>query len=446
MLTHKRFLPAPLASDVDFDVIVVGAGIAGSVTAYQLATAGHSVALIERGVTPGSKNMSGGLLYSDVFRHIYGEHWDNAPTERTVNHHRLVALTEDASVSLDYRDDRLSSTSAAVSVLRGPFDAWLAEQAEIAGATMLTGIHVDEVLTAGQGAARRVIGVRADQDEVRCHVVVAADGVHSFLAQNVGLHSAPQPRHLGLGLKTVIGLPSATINERFGLTDTTGAAWSLIGDATQGLPGGGFLYTNQDSVSVGLVLHLDALAESAHTPTDLLDRLLHHAVLAPYVRGGTVLEYGSHLVSEDASARINHLVMPGFLVVGEAAGLVLNTGFTIRGMDVAAESALLAAQTITAALASHDVSFAALNRYRDALLANSLGRDLRTYARTPAFLKRRRLYDQYGRFVASVLGQIHLHDRTPRPTLAQIVRAQLPRAGLTWRTLLDDLIAGGRSL
>jgi electron transfer flavoprotein-quinone oxidoreductase len=51
-------------AEPDFDVIVVGAGIAGCVTAYQLAQQGREVLLIERGEAPGSKNLSGGVLYS----------------------------------------------------------------------------------------------------------------------------------------------------------------------------------------------------------------------------------------------------------------------------------------------------------------------------------------------------------------------------------------------
>ena len=54
------------ASIVDFDVIVVGAGIAGCVTAYELARSGHDVLIVERGTQPGTKNLSGGVLYCRV--------------------------------------------------------------------------------------------------------------------------------------------------------------------------------------------------------------------------------------------------------------------------------------------------------------------------------------------------------------------------------------------
>ena len=48
----------------DFDAIVVGAGCAGSVAAYELASAGKSVLVVERGNFAGAKNMTGGRIYS----------------------------------------------------------------------------------------------------------------------------------------------------------------------------------------------------------------------------------------------------------------------------------------------------------------------------------------------------------------------------------------------
>ena len=48
----------------DFDAIVVGAGCAGSVAAYELAKAGKEVLLIERGNFAGAKNMTGGRIYA----------------------------------------------------------------------------------------------------------------------------------------------------------------------------------------------------------------------------------------------------------------------------------------------------------------------------------------------------------------------------------------------
>ena len=103
-------------------------------------------------------------------------------------------------------------------------------------------------------------GIRAGDDELRAHVVVAADGVNSFLCQHAGIRSKEPMRHLALGVKSVIALPREVIEARFTLTGDEGVAYSIVGDCTQGLGGGGFLYTNLDSVSVGVVVRLDELA------------------------------------------------------------------------------------------------------------------------------------------------------------------------------------------
>ena len=73
-----------LNPDVDFEVIVVGAGIAGAVTAHQLATKGRNVLLVERGATAGSKNLSGGVFYCRVMDQVFPGFANAAPVERHI--------------------------------------------------------------------------------------------------------------------------------------------------------------------------------------------------------------------------------------------------------------------------------------------------------------------------------------------------------------------------
>ena len=150
------------ASEPDFDVIVVGAGPAGSVAAYRLAGHGLSVVLIERGETPGSKNLSGGVLYGRVLDTVFPGYVDQAPVERTITRHVTTFLTPDAAVGIDYRGSALADPVNAVTVLRAKLDPWLAERAEEAGVFVMSGVRVDELLTEpGPDGAVRVVGVRA---------------------------------------------------------------------------------------------------------------------------------------------------------------------------------------------------------------------------------------------------------------------------------------------
>ena len=429
-------------AEPDFDVIVIGAGIAGCVAAYQLAQQGRSVLLIERGEAPGSKNLSGGVLYSRGMQQVFPDFLDEAPVERRITRNYINFLNADSSVAIDYKDDRLAEPVNAVTVLRGKLDAWLAAKCEEAGALIMPGVRVDRVLTEGA----RVVGVQAGDDELRAHVVVAADGVNSFIAQDAGLRKKAPLNHLAVGVKSVVSLPRKTIEERFNLTGDEGAAVAAVGDCTGGLGGGGFLYTNIDSLSIGIVVRLDDLTAKKKVVTDVFDHFLEHRFIAPYLEGGELLEYGCHLVAEGGLDMVGEIVMDGMVVVGDAAGLTLNTGLTVRGMDLAVGSAVAAAEAIGDALDQKNTSKAALTAYRDKLFASYVGKDMTTYAKAPGFLEVQRMYKDYGELFANVLYNEFNLDLQPRKHLLKVARESLAHSPVSIRQLFKDGIAGVRAL
>jgi electron transfer flavoprotein-quinone oxidoreductase len=433
--------PAP--ASVDFDVIVVGAGIAGSVAAYQLAKAGHEVLLVERGAQPGAKNLSGGILYCRVMEQVWPDFITQAPVERRITRNKVVFLNEGSLVGIDYWDERLAEPAIAVTVLRAKLDAWLGEQCESAGVTVMSGMRVDALVTEGD----RVTGVRAGEDVLRSHVVVAADGVNSFLCRNSGIRAKEPTKHLAVGVKSVIGLPRTVIEDRFGVTGDDGVAYAVVGDCTLGLGGGGFMYTNRDSVSVGVVVRLDELEHAPKaSASDIHDRFLAHPAIAPLLKGGELLQYGCHLVAEGGLAMVHDLVRPGLVVVGDAAGLTLNTGLTVRGMDLAAGSSIAAARVVHEALAAGDTSAERLSAYPAELEEGFVGRDLRTYAKAPAFLETRRMYKAYGLVAADVLHGVFDLDTTPRRHLLPTAFGALRRSPVKMRQVLRDGIGAVRAL
>jgi len=435
--------PTPDPAAVDFDVIVVGAGVAGCVTAYQLARAGHEVLLVERGAQLGSKNLSGGILYCRVMEQVWPDFVARAPVERRITRNRVVFLNEGSLVGLDYWDGRLADPVNAVSVLRAKLDAWLGEQCESAGVTVMPGMRVDELVRDGE----RIVGIRVGEDVLRSHVVVAADGVNSFLCRGAGIRGAEPAKHLALGVKSVVGLPRSVIEDRFGVAGDEGVAYAVVGDCTAGLGGGGFLYTNRESVSVGVVVRLDELERSAGaSPSEIHDRFLSHPAVAPLLRGGELLEYGCHLVAEGGQAMVHDLVRPGLVVVGDAAGLTLNTGLTVRGMDLAAGSAIAAAKAVHEALALGDTSAEMLAAYPAELDRSFVGRDLRTYAKAPAFLETRRMYRAYGLIAADVLHAVFDLDTTPRRHLVPTAFGALRHSPVRLRQVLRDGIGAARAL
>ena len=220
-------MTAPITTPaVDFDVIVVGAGIAGCVTAHQLARSGHDVLVVERGTRPGAKNLSGGVLYCRVLEEVWPDFVARAPIERVITRNCLTFLNPGSHVTVDYGDDRLADPVNAVSVLRARLDPWLATQSEEAGATVMPGMLVDELLLEGD----RVVGIRAGDDELRSHVVVAADGANSFLCRAAGIRTQEPTRNVALGVKSVIALDRHVIEERFGLVgEEDGDRGQLLG-------------------------------------------------------------------------------------------------------------------------------------------------------------------------------------------------------------------------
>lgn len=431
----------------DFDVAVVGAGPAGATTALLLARAGHQVVLIERGDQPGSKNLSGGVLYGRVLDPILPGWAEQAPVERVVTRNVISFLTQTGAVNIDATDPSLAAPVNAVTVLRAHFDPWLAGRAEEAGAFLMPGVKVDRLLSEpAPDGSPRIVGVRAGDDELRTRVVVAADGVNSFLAQQAGIRTVPATNQRALGVKAVIRLDAKKIEDRFGVRPGHGAAYSLVGQATRGVGGGGFLYTNNDTVSAGVVLRLDDLVAHQTQSSDIFESYLQHPAIAPLIEGGEIIEYGSHLVNEGGLGMLDPLSAAGLVVVGDAAGLTINSGLTIRGMDLAIGSGICAAQVIGEGLKAGDVSAERLAGYRDRLMDSFVGKDMAIYAKAPAFLERPRIYNDYAPLLADILHRVYDLDTTPRTHLAAVVKDAFASSPLRLRDVAGDGLAGVRAL
>ncbi|MGH9294252.1 MAG: FAD-dependent oxidoreductase, partial [Acidimicrobiales bacterium] len=334
-----------------FDAVVVGAGPAGSAAALVLARAGVSVCLVERGPFPGSKNLFGGVVYPKVLDELVPGWRAEAPIERLVTRRATVMLTGTQSLAVDFRTTRWGSEPYnGITALRPRFDAWMAARAVEAGAVLVNSTTVSGLVRAGPGGGARsrggagaeggqVAGVRTDRPDgdIAARVVIACDGANTFLAREAGCAGKPDPAHYSLGVKEVLAFAPEEIERRFGLAPGEGADFEVVG-GTGGVAGGGFLYTNHDSVSVGLVLSLPALSSSGRRPEELLASFKEHPAIAPLVAGGDLVEYGAHLIPEAGLEMIPKLAAGGFLVAGDAAGMCLAAGIFLEGVNFALAS------------------------------------------------------------------------------------------------------------
>jgi len=420
-----------------FDAIVVGAGPAGSSAALAMARAGLQVALVERGEYAGAKNVSGAALYApNLLADLLPDYWEEAPVERYLTRRVITFLGQESAVSLDFRTNHFNRPPYnGFTILRPKFDHWLASKAEEAGALLITSTVVDDLLYKG----KQVIGVRCRREDgdLYAPIVIAADGANSFLAKKAGLQREFRADEMTLGVKEVLRLDAHTIEERFNLNGDEGMTNEYVGYASGDVKGGGFLYTNRDTLSIGVVVQIESLAQKKVRAYDLLDQFKQHPAVAPLVRDSVTLEYSAHMIPEGGWAMLPALSRAGLMVVGDAAGFVFAIGLFQEGMNFAIASGLAAAATTQLAHTEHDFSAQSMARYRKQLESSFVLQDLKNFRHAGALVNNERLQSVYPDLVCETMENIYRSNGKPRRKIGRVVRDTM-RGKLPLRTLLRD--------
>jgi electron transfer flavoprotein-quinone oxidoreductase len=429
----------------DVDVVIVGAGPAGSAAATVLARAGRSVVLLERGPFAGSKNMYGGVVYPRILDGLHPEWWEEAPIQRWVTRRSTMLLTDTQALTVDFRSTNWGRPPYnGATAYRPDWDHWLADKAVADGARVVCSTTATGLLRDATGG---VVGVTTDREggDLRARVVIACDGVNSFLAKEAGLYGEVDAANYTVGVKETIGLPREVIDERFGVRGKEGVDIEILG-GTAGVNGGGFVYTNSDTIAVGVVLKLPKLAAQQRRPEQIIEHLKAHPAIAPLVEGGEVKEYSAHVIPEAGLEMMPKMTADGMLVAGDAAAMCLAAGIWLEGVNFAMASGIYAGEAVVDALANGDTSAVGLAGYERRLRETFVLRDHRKLRRAPRLVLSDRVQHLYPELVANTIERMFRVDNpTPKPGLTRILREERKRSGVRLRDLARDALDGMRS-
>ena len=391
----------------EYDVIVVGAGPGGSAAALTLARKGVKVLLVEKAKVPGESNVSGGVLYGD-FTKGYGmmdllpDFESEAPLERKVLSHEVNILSAPDPRRGTYQRYHLDGNSFLArlgfftveiqtghdyTVVRSEFDRWFAEKAVSAGAELMTGTTVSGLLTdteggEGDGSAGgyggdqegAVLGVKTSRGSIRSKLVIDCAGVTSNLVEAAGLRGPLGPDSLYHSVKHVFRLPVEDVDKRFKLRHGEGRAINCFGDFMLGVSGSAFIFTNRETVSVGVVASVDSMVrafterfDAAGTLLDVLDAFEAHPYTAELLQGAELLEFSSHNIPRGHIAMLKKPYASGYLPTGDALGAFIKIGPLFDGMRRAIASGIMAAEAYMLASESGSYRASNLSRYKDML-------------------------------------------------------------------------------
>lgn len=412
------------------EVIIVGAGPAGVSAAITLARVGKKVLLIDRADNVGDKNMFGGCIYAKQTAEVFPNFWETAPVERSITEHKIFMLTDYNSTQFAYRYSSKGSYKA-FTVNRSKWDRWCVEQAQKEGAYFAPKTLVKQLLIENG----KIVGVQTQFEKFYSDIVIIADGVNSLLAKQIGLRKDYKDSNVTVNVKEVYRLPKQRLEDRFNLDSEEGIAAKILGGPLKDMFAMGFMYTNKDTLSIGVGISLDELKKAKVKPYELLDDLKEHPSIAPYLKDAEFIEYSSHMIPEGSIDTIPKVYDNRVMVVGDAAGFVNNMHF--EGTNLATLSGKLAAETAIFALDKGDFSASTLSMYYKKLQKSIIIKDLRTHSNTIPVLKKniKTISSLYPELACEFFEILHSADEVPKSAKYRRFVSKVLRTGAIPKTI-----------
>ncbi|WP_393971044.1 FAD-dependent oxidoreductase [Oxyplasma meridianum] len=420
----------------EFDVIVVGAGPAGSSAAIRLASKKMNVLLVEKSDPPGTKNVSGGVLWGHELDNIIPDWEKTAPVERYVKSKTVGFLTEDSSINIDFRSRKFDENKSGYTVLRVKLDQWLAKKASESGAMLVNGVTVDK-LAMKDG---KVIGVEQDGDTITADTVILAEGANPRVAIQSGIREPLKDRDVAIGVKEVIKLPEDKINERFNLRGKEGFAGEYVfGFLKGGVEAGGFLYTNKDSISLGAVVSMEHLRSNGNTHSfDIIEQFNSHPSIAPLIEGGKIDEYSAHMVQEGGFGSIPKLFGDGYMIAGDAAGFSFSNGLVLQGMNYAIQSGITAADTFMELKEKGNYSDSALSLYQEKLQKTFVLQDMINFKGIENVTWGNLIHQHLPNILESVMLEIFMENGMPKRHMYKILMDAMKKENVSSSKMISE--------
>ncbi|MFW9800686.1 MAG: NAD(P)/FAD-dependent oxidoreductase [Candidatus Thorarchaeota archaeon] len=323
---------------VPYDVIVVGAGPAGSVTAHDCARAGLRTLLLEKFSLPRDKPCGGAVMYRGL--RILKDGVPKSLVEQRVHGLRFTLPKGD---SAEFRSDKLLG----ITVFRSRFDEFLARRAATAGAEFLEQARVLGATSDRQGTTVRL----SDGREFRSQFLIGADGANSVVAKSLALR--PDRKDLtrvGLGMESDFHVGAEGVLEAM---NGDPSILSIV--PAENRVSYGWVFPKKEHLSVGIAgaaAHMFSLRPMFDAFCRKMEKEIGVELTAVKRRAWFL----------GADGVVNKNVMNRVILVGDAAGFV--DPMMGEGIAYAMKSGVFAAEVILQALEEEKYGEGFLEQYQ----------------------------------------------------------------------------------